>query len=225
MPDLAALGASLAILLLAAVMLWFAIGTGQNIKRGNAVLAWLQDGLPLIGARTTLRWLGSSVAQLNIADAQAPFRTAELLVVLEPRDLGALWALARARGRRDFLVMRFTLRREPITRSMALDPRAWTAGHLRDRAEEAPEADRRESWTDASGVAVQLSGHPRADLAIVRGAWQRLESLGVAPWRVAVGPTEPHLEFHLLVPDMSSVGSRRFLEVVRDLASEVGAPG
>ena len=51
MPDLSALSASLAFALLVAVMLWFALGTQRNIRRGNGLLSWLQDGLPLLGER------------------------------------------------------------------------------------------------------------------------------------------------------------------------------
>ena len=43
MPDLSAFGGSLAVALLVAVMLWFALGTQRNIRRGNALLGWLQD--------------------------------------------------------------------------------------------------------------------------------------------------------------------------------------
>ncbi len=56
------------ILALALVMGWFAVGIIWNIRRGNAVLRWLQTGLPRLGERTTLRWLGSSVvAMVGIA--------------------------------------------------------------------------------------------------------------------------------------------------------------
>jgi hypothetical protein len=225
MPDLPTLGASVAIVLLAIVMLWFALGTGQNVRRGNGVLEWLQDGLPLVGARTTLRWLGSSVAQLNIAEARTPFRTAELLVVLEPRDLGALWALARSRGRRDFLVLRFSLARPPAARADAVDPRAWTAGHVAP-----PDADaggpppRTERWTDSGGATIEAVGHPRADLGVLRDAWAGLTNAGVRPWRVSIRPTDPHLEVHVLVPDLAQTSSRRVLEAIRDLAV-ASAPG
>lgn len=63
-------------------------------------MRWLQDGLPLVGEKTTLRWLGSSVVELKIQQAKAPFRSAEILFVLEPRDLarpsGASLACAAA---------------------------------------------------------------------------------------------------------------------------------
>src|SRR5206468_1204685 len=73
MPPLEAFGPTLAIGLILFVMLWFALGTQRNIRRGNALLEWLQGGLPIIGPRTTLRWLGSSAVELHVADAVAPF--------------------------------------------------------------------------------------------------------------------------------------------------------
>src|SRR5436190_18561166 len=65
MPPLEALGPSIGIGLVLLVMLWFALGTQRNIRKGNAVLAWLQGGLPILGRRTTVRWLGSSAVELG----------------------------------------------------------------------------------------------------------------------------------------------------------------
>src|SRR5688500_10585716 len=116
------------LLLLIGVMLLFALGTRRNIRRGNALLTWLQDGLPLLGRKTTFRWLGSTAAVLKIARAEEPFREAEVVVVLEPRDVGLLWAWGRRRGRRDFVILRGWLRRPPIFELEAGDLTGWTGG-------------------------------------------------------------------------------------------------
>ena len=92
---------------------WFAVGTQYNVRRGKSALKWLQEGLPLVGERATVRWLGSSVIELKIAEAKAPFRSAEVLVVLEPRDVPLMWWWAHARGRRDVLIFRSQLRGAP----------------------------------------------------------------------------------------------------------------
>ena len=39
-------------------MLWFALGTQRNISKGNELLRWLQTGLPMLGRKATMRWLG-----------------------------------------------------------------------------------------------------------------------------------------------------------------------
>src|ERR671919_1108110 len=151
MPDPIALLPGLLIALLAVVMVWFTIGTQRNISRGNRLLRWLSDGLPALGPRTTLRWLGSSVAELRITQPRHPYREAPVMVVLEPRDLGALWALARSRGRRDFIVLRLSLVRAPIWEADLVDPNAWTAGHQRL---DDSDLEVRDPWTDASGRAI-----------------------------------------------------------------------
>ncbi len=109
-----------------AIVGWFALGTHLNVRKGHLFLEWLQSGLPLVGEKTTLRWLGSSVVQLQIENARAPFRRVEVLVVLEPRDVPPLWLLSRLRGRRDLLIVRTELRSVPELQVEILDRQAWS---------------------------------------------------------------------------------------------------
>ncbi|HEX2221540.1 MAG TPA: hypothetical protein VHK06_03365 [Candidatus Limnocylindria bacterium] len=219
MPDASPILSAALLLAMLGVLLWFTVGTQRNIRRGNDLLRWLQDGLPALGRRTTLRWLGSSVAQLGLVDAREPFRELELLVVMEPRDLGALWALARARGRRDFLIVRGSVRRAPRRHALAVDPAGWTAGHAAVPGE--PSLARHETWSDGEGRPIDLSYDDPDDGEFVRERWNRLAALGVAPWRVAVRPIVPHLELHLAGPQIERVGSARLLETVRRIAEEL----
>jgi hypothetical protein len=218
MPDLPAFAASLAFALLAAVMLWFAFGTQRNIRRGNDLLRWLQDGLPLLGERTTLRWLGSSVVELRIAEPEPPFREAQLLIVLEPRDLGALWALAHRRGRRDFLIVRARLARAPRFRVDLADPRSWTMGDVRHRwADE----DVGVVWSGTWGGTMFEARHdPAVPIEELRGCWERLAGVSGGVWRISVSPIVPQLELHLLPPP-DGVSSRRLVEAIRDVARRV----
>ena len=215
MPDLEALAPGLLLAAAAVVLLWFTFGTQANIRRGNRLLQWLQDGLPALGPTTTLRWLGSSVAELRIVTPSHPFREALVLVVLEPRDLGALWALARSRGRRDFLVLRLSLVRSPLYSADAVDPRAWTAGHLVD-ADDMPA--RRTRWTDASGTSIELRHDPDVETDGIERLWDRLGRVSGGAWRISIRPTVPHLEIHLLPPDPDRTSSRELLREVREIA-------
>ena len=113
---------------------WFAVGTHHNVRKGHDTMRWLQEGLPLVGEKTTLRWLGSSVLELKIQQAKPPFRHAEVLVVLEPRDVAPLWGLAHLRGRRDLFIFRAVLRTQPRVELEALDPTSWPTHELTDRA-------------------------------------------------------------------------------------------
>ncbi|MGH9210132.1 MAG: hypothetical protein ACRD2C_05555 [Acidimicrobiales bacterium] len=196
MPVVAAVGT----VLLITFMLWFAFGTQRNIARGNDLLRWLQGGLPLVGRKTTLRWFGSSAVQLEITEAKAPYTAAQVNVVLEPRDLGWLWAWARRRGRRDFLILRGTLAGPPRFEVEVGGSRGWTAGDRLDRLD--PDAWVRARWEDADGaVEVAHSGRAtNADLADLHQSWDDLAGVVGSLWRVSVRNLAPHVEVHLEPP-------------------------
>jgi hypothetical protein len=220
MPDPATLLPALGIALLAAVLLWFTVGTQLNVRRGNRMLAWLQDGLPALGPRATLRWLGSSVAALQIVDPMAPFNEAEVLVVLEPRDLGALWALARVRGRRDFLILRFGLIRRPTFRADLVDPSSWTARERRGGEEP---TGRVTVLSDRAGPPLELRHDGDAPVDELRQDWRALAAAGGRVWRLSVRQTVPQLEIHLLAPDPTRSGSARLISEVRHIAERLAA--
>jgi hypothetical protein len=191
---------SLLLVGLIVVLLWFALGTQRNIRKGNEILAWLQRGLPRLGRRTTLRWLGSSAVEMKITQASTPFESAEVLVVLEPRDLGWLWAWSRARGRRDFLILRGRLRAPPRFEIEVGDVTAWTGSDRLDRLD--PEA-----WLEADWGVEQLkvSHSGDADVVAVRAKWVELGDLCDSAWRLSVRREHPHVEIHVALPDTSRV--------------------
>jgi hypothetical protein len=194
MPDFGSPLAALVVLLLLVVMLAFAFGTQRNIRIGNDHLRWLQSGLPEIGPRATMRWLGSSAVQLDVVDPVEPFREATVLVVLEPRDVPLLWLFARARGRRDVLIVRANLRRAPQLDLEAVDPAAWVKA----------DADEVAGWSAidvGSGLAATASGMVEPETsAAVRRTGQRLEATGGTVWRLSIRRVVPHLEVHLRPP-------------------------
>jgi hypothetical protein len=210
MPDLSPYLGGAAVAVIAVFLVWFALGTQRNIRIGNDVLRWLQDGLPVLGPRTTLRWLGSSVVELKIAEASEPFRDATILVVLEPRDIGFLWAWARLRGRRDFVIVRANLREPPRIDVDAWDARAWTG-----RPAGAAEDGRPIAWP---GTQVEARVAGDGDPAAIRTTWSALARATPGVWRLSVQPVVPHIEAHLLVPDRRGASSRGVLEPIRDLA-------
>jgi hypothetical protein len=216
-PDLTPLASSALVALLVVVMLSFALGTQRNIARGNELLRWMQTGLPLIGRRATLRWLGSSVAILGISDPNEPFREAEVLVVLEPRDLPWLWLFSRGRGRRDFIIVRGSLRRAPRLELEAGDPRGWTGS---DHAERLSES----GWNDLDwgGADVRVS-YAGAEPSGLKQHFDRLQGASGGVWRLSVQRTVPHLEVHLLPPDTSKVTADRMIRPIVELARSLSA--
>jgi len=190
-----------------AVVAWFAAGTIWNVRTGRELMRWMQDGLPRLGSRTTVRWLGSSVVEMVIGGARMPFTGATLVIFLEPRDL-PWWPLSRARGRRDTLIIRGALRQAPALELEALDPRSWSG---RDALARVPRG-----WlAREGGIAVHYESAPaleRADalLAHAQGAGMRLA-------RLSVRRAEPHFQLHVSLPDRQRP-AREFFEAVHGLA-------
>src|SRR5918912_1009386 len=108
------------------VMGWFAFGVVYNLRRGDAILKWMQAGLPGIGQKTTFRWLGTSVAELVIAHAKKPFRRLETLLVFKPRDVFWMTIAAYFQGRQDIVIFRAQLVLAPITDLELVDPKSWS---------------------------------------------------------------------------------------------------
>jgi hypothetical protein len=204
---------SLLLLAVIVVLVWFALGTGHNIRRGNQLLRWLQGGLPLLGRRTTLRWLGSSAVRLEIVEPVPPFRQAEVVVVLEPRDVAVLWAWARARRRRDFLIVRARLERPPRFELVAADLNGWTGRDaMRDMDPEAW------SFAEWSGPSVRAAHGPGADPEVARQLWDRLAGASGGIWRLSIRRAPPHLEVHVLPPDTAAVTADGLFRTVAEVA-------
>lgn len=195
---------------------WFIVGTQTNVRKGDAVLKWLRQGLPLVGERTTMRWLGSSVVELKIAKAKDPFRNVETLVVFEPRDVVFLWAFARLRGRRDLVIFRAQLRSAPTFEMEAFDPTAWTAhGVERDV--------RSKSWTqvDLSATAQPLLAFYSGEVgAVAKPLIDLATQAGGKLVRLSIHRSVPNLQVHWLLPDLSSRAARDLFLKVRQLGED-----
>src|SRR5512142_3054708 len=94
-------------------------------RRGSAALRWLEGGLPRLGARTTVRWLGTSAVQLVLREPRPPFAEVTVIVFLEPRDV-PWWPLSHAAGRRDTLIISAVLRTAPGVALEVVAPRSWS---------------------------------------------------------------------------------------------------
>jgi hypothetical protein len=195
-----------------AVVAWFAAGTIWNVRAGRELLRWMQGGLPLLGERTTVRWLGSTAVELVINQGKTQFARVTVVVFLEPRDL-PWWPLSHARGRRDTLIIRGILRRAPSFELEALDPASWSA---RDALPRVPR-----DWLQAAapgGVVVHHAG--AAALGHAYALLEIAQRAGMKVWRLSVRRTEPNFQLHVPLPDRRQ-GAREFFEAVRALANHV----
>jgi hypothetical protein len=204
-------GAAAAFML--ALTAWFFIGAQWNVKRIHDVLRWLRAGLPLLGERTTMRWLGTTGVHLGMEAANAPFKSVELMILMEPRDVVPLWLLSHLQGRRDILLVRGHLRRHARVEFDLLDKTSWSGKDaLRHNiAKEWPRS------TLSDGFLLASEG---ADATLA--AQQVKAQLGrLAPnlYRIAVRRTVPHVEVYLLAPWKSGVSSTDMLKMMKEVGN------
>jgi hypothetical protein len=209
---------ALLLIVVAIILGWFAVGVIWNIRRGNAVLNWMQTGLPRLGEKTTLRWLGSSAVELVLAKAKPPFRRVELVLVLEPRDVPWFWVLARWQRRRDMLIVRGHLLKAPPFEYDLLAPESWSARLLAGRNESRP-------WETDTLEAIQFNA-PSSTHSLSRQAASRVMQT-IRPtwpivWRLSVQRESPQLELHVPLPNPNRDSAPQFFEALKVLAEQLG---
>jgi hypothetical protein len=190
-----------------AVVAWFAAGTIWNVRKGSELMRWMQDGLPTLGERTTVRWLGSTAVELMINEGKAQFAKVTVVIFLEPRDL-PWWPLARLRGRRDTLIIRAVLRRTPAVELEVLDPASWSG---RDALRRIPR-----EWQIRDGK-LRIHHESAAALERAEALLALADHAGLAVRRLSVRRTEPNFQLHVPLPDRRQ-SARDFFEAVHALA-------
>jgi len=200
------------------VMGWFAFGVIYNLRRGEAVLKWMRDGMPRIGEKTTLRWLGTSVAELVIARAKSPFRKLDTLLVLKPRDVFWMTILSAIQGRDDVIIFRAQLGTPPLLDLELADPKTWSGRTALSQVAE-------RGWEARPYKGLQLMA-PKGliDLASstldqLSGPMQMLASKFV---RFGLRKDGNHMEIHLPFPDYRSTEASVYFEALRGLGKAVG---
>ncbi len=197
---------------------WFAFGILFNVRRGERVLKWMQDGLTRIGPRTTFRWLGTSVAELGIAQAKRPFRRLDILLVLAPRDVFWMMILAAFQGRRDTLIFRAALSTPPYVDLELADPKAWTG-------REALKQVSRRNWEAQPYHGLQLMA-PRGYLQLAVTTLDRLAGamvkLSPRYVRLSLRKNAPNLEIHVPFPDPRNANAAAYFDALCGLAGVAG---
>jgi len=203
---------ALFILVVLIVVGGFALGTHRNVRRGDDAMRWAQGGLPLVGEKTTLRWLGSSVVQLRIQNAKRPFREAEVLFVLEPRDIAPLWLLARARGRRDLFIFRSRMQHLPGFEFEAFEPKAWSA---RGRETQL----RNQKWRPLMvrpPLVAYAPETPASDSRVLELA----ELSGCPVIRLSIQRNDPNFEVHWPLAELQKLPASTVFETLRRLGEQ-----
>ena len=209
------------IIIIAAVIImgWFAFGVVYNLRRGDTLLKWMQNGLPKIGQRTTFRWLGTSVAELIIAQAKKPFRRLETLVVLKPRDVFWMTIAAHFQGREDIVIFRAQLNTAPLVDLELVDPKTWSG---RDALKQVIER----KWESKAYQDMQLLA-PKGLLDLATSVLDKLavqmEELSPRYARLSLrrDASRPNLELHIPFPAHRTLDATQFFIALRELAYSI----
>lgn len=197
---------------------WFAIGILFNLRRGDSLLKWMRPGLAKIGSKSTFRWLGTSVAELGIRQAKNPFKSLDTLLVMAPRDVFWMQAIAAFQGRRDTLIFRGVLTTPPWVELEWADPRTWTGRSALGQAVQ-------HNWDAQEYGGLQLMA-PRGTLGLAVSTLDRLNAplarLSPRYVRFSLRRNAPNLEIHLPFPSPKSTDTETYFEALRDLARAVG---
>ena len=209
-------------ILVAAVIVlmgWFAIGVVYNLRRGDALLKWMQNGLPSIGQKTTFRWLGTSVAELIIAHAKQPFRRLETLLILKPRDVFWMTIMAYVQGREDIVIFRAQLDSAPLVDFELVDPKSWTGRGVVQQ------------FTDRKWQSQTYHGlHLMAPAGLLDLAQQTLDRLAMpmqkfsdhyVRFSLRRDASRPNLELHLPFPAHRTLDAKQYFEALRELARAI----
>ncbi len=206
---------TIVIMALVLIMGWFAAGLLYNLRRGNAVVRWLQGGLPLLGEKTTFRWLGSSVAQMEIASPKRPFNKVNVMLVLAPRDVPWFWIISALRGRKDIFILRAQLAGTPILDLELANPAFWTGRMALGQA-----ASR--EWICQAYKSYSLcapgdvAGKARQALPSLEAALSPASAVLV---RLALRCESQTMEVHLPLPDVRQ-DARAYFQALQKLARE-----
>ncbi len=204
---------TIVIIAVAIFMSWFAFGMIFNLRRGDAMLKWMQAGLPLIGPRTTFRWLGTSVAEMGIAHAKRPFQRMDILLVLMPRDVFWMTIIALFQGRNDVMIFRAALNTSPLLDLELADPKTWSGREALNKA-----AERGWEATDYHGLRLMA---PKGLLNLAASTVDRLsvpmQALSQRYVRLSLRKTAPNLEVHIPFPNPRTADAKACFQSLSDL--------
>jgi len=203
----------------ALLVVWYIVGWQMNRKRGEQLLEWVLQGLRALGGdQITVSKLGTSGFQVSVTRVQAPFKSIEATILLQPREILLLWIFNLLRGRTDYLVFKATLR-------------AWPQGEIevmkRSRlGKQVLKGLDEETWMSqetASGLVIACRGEKGQQQA---AAISRLvEDLSPRLLRLSLSKKDPHFLVTLSLAGLDEQSALFLLSSLRDLAQVVTPSG
>jgi hypothetical protein len=198
--------------------IWFVIGWQMNRRHGRRLLEWIIRGLRATGGQITASRLGLSGFQVNVHDAQAPFKSIETTVLLEPREVLLLWILNYLRGGADYFVLNGTLRASPRGEVEVVKKEGRLAKPLQALDEK--------TWTSQeTGTGLIVASRGKQGRKLAEAVSPLLEDLGPRLLRLSLSKKAPHLLVNLSLADLDEESGLLLLSSLRDLAQTVTGGG
>jgi hypothetical protein len=205
-----------ALIVLLVLLCWYLIGMQYNIRRARRTLKWLEQGLPIIGEKATLNWSGVSHVQIHIPKAKDPFRSADVAVQLQPRELPFWWIWQSKIETQDTIVMRAHLRTAPGFDLVSHSPRV--------PADEKLKRHGAGQWTAVQGgLANAMNADIRGNISpyTVNRLIVQTTLEGMTLTRLIVHRSAPNVEVHYLLPKFEQVSPQRLFTVLHQLGEEI----
>jgi hypothetical protein len=196
------------------LVLWYGGGHLYNRRRGRRLFRWLEAGLDVLGGEKQAGWLGSPAtgARVNVTHAASPFRRLELTLLLENRENLPLWLLGRLRGKRDWLIIKATLR---SPRHGEIEVGSAGLRIVRDLEQ---------SWTRQEGLhglVMVYQGSGAAQQVTQLSPW--LETYGGYLQRFSWRKADPHIQLQVRVGGLLATSSEAFLTCLQAAIGESNA--
>ncbi len=207
---------TLGLVVLLALLCWYLVGMQYNIRRGRRAIKWLEQGLPIIGEKAALNWSGVSHVEIQVPKAKDPFRAADVIIDLVPREIPFWWFWKNNRRNQDAIIVRAQLRAAPSFDLVSHSPHVLADEQLK-----------RSGIGQWSAVQGGLANAMTADIrgSISPYAVNRLivqTTLdGMTLTRLIVHRSAPNLEVHYLLPPFEQVSPQRVFTSIHQLGEEI----
>jgi len=207
---------TLGLVVVLGLLSWYFIGMQYNIRRGRRALKWLEQGLPIVGEKAALNWTGVSSVHVQVHKAKEPFRSADVVITLVPREIPFWWFWKRGAIDKDTLIVRLQLRTAPRFDLVSHSP------HV--RADEQLKRSGSGQWTAVQGgLANAMNADIRGTISpyAVNRLIVQTTLDGMILTRLIVHRSAPNLEVHYLLPPFQQVSPQRVFTSIHQLGEEV----
>jgi hypothetical protein len=197
------------------LLCWYLVGMQYNIRRGRRAIQWLEQGLPVIGQKAALNWMGVSYVQIQVPKAKEPYRSAELIIQMESREL-PLWWMWRKPSPQDAIIFRAQLRMAPRFDLVSHSP------HV--SADEQLKRSGSGQWTAVQGgLANSMNADIRGSISpyAVNRLIVQTTLDGMTLTRLIVHRSAPNIEVHYLMPPFEQVSAQRVFISLVQLGEEI----